>query len=89
MALSMMYGVAVALVLRGVPSLARTKTSVIGVSSLAGFVLWVVNFHVLARALGWPWFPDVTNAVVQVVAQTVFFGTVLGLIGLRAVHPEN
>jgi hypothetical protein len=91
MALSMMYGVAVAIVLRAVPSLARTSTAVLAVASAAGFALWVVNFHVLARALGWPWFPEGTNAVVQIVAHTVFFGTVLGLglIRLRAVQPEG
>jgi uncharacterized membrane protein YagU involved in acid resistance len=89
MALSMLYGVAVAVVLRAIPSLARTSASVLAVSSAAGFALWVVNFHVLARALGWPWFPDGTNAVVQIVAHTVFFGTVLGLalLRLRAVQP--
>jgi hypothetical protein len=91
MALSMMYGVAVAVVLRVIPSLARTSASVLAVSSAAGFALWVVNFQVLARALGWPWFPDGTNAVVQIVAHTIFFGTVLGLalIRLRAVQPEG
>lgn len=91
MALSMMYGVAVAVVLRAVPPLARTSASVLAISSAAGFALWVVNFHVLARVLGWPWFPEGTNAVVQIVAHTVFFGTVLGigLIRLRAVQPEG
>lgn len=91
MALSMMYGVAIALVLRVVPSLARTTTSVLAVSSAAGFALWVVNFHVLARALGWPWFPDGTNAVVQILAHAVFFGTVLGLglIRLGAIRADD
>ncbi|HSO28509.1 MAG TPA: hypothetical protein VLS28_01280 [Candidatus Sulfomarinibacteraceae bacterium] len=90
MVLSMMYGVGVALILRVVPSLARTTASVLAASSVAGFLLWVVNFQVLARALGWPWFPDGTNAAVQIVAHTFFFGTVLGLglIRLRAVRAE-
>ena len=83
MVLSMMYGVAVAVALRVVPSFARSSTSVLAVSSLAGFLLWVVNFQVLARALGWPWFPDGTNAAVQIVAHTVFFGSVLGLALVR------
>ena len=83
MALSMMYGVAIAVVLRAVPSLARTSTAVLAVSSLAGFALRVVNFQVLARALGWPWFPDGTNALIQIVAHTVFSGTVLGLALVR------
>ena len=91
MALSMMYGVAVAVLLRIVPSLARTTASVLAVSSLAGFLLWVINFQVLARALGWPWFPDGTNAAVQIVAHTVLFGTVLGvgLLRLGAIAAED
>ena len=86
MALSMAYGIGVATLFRVVPSLGRTTTAVVAVSSAAGFLLWVVNFQVFARIFGWTWFPDGTNAVVQIVAHTVFFGTVLGLglIRLRA-----
>lgn len=83
MVLSMVYGVGVAALLRFVPSLARSTGSILAVASAAGFLLWTVNFHLLARALGWPWFPEGTNAAVQIVAHTVFFGTVLG-IGLVA-----
>ena len=79
MVLSMMYGVGVAAVLRFVPSLARSNGSILAVASAAGFLLWFVNFHLLARTLGWAWFPDGTNAAVQIVAHTVFFGSVLGL----------
>jgi hypothetical protein len=69
----------------------RTSTSVLAVTSLAGFALWVVDFQVLACALGWPWFPDAPNAVVQIVAHTVFFGTVLGIgfIRLRAIPARD
>jgi hypothetical protein len=83
MALSMMYGVGVAALLRIVPTLGRSAASVIEVASVAGALLWVVNFHLLAPAFGWTWFPDGTNALVQIVAHTVFFGTVLGFAFVR------
>ena len=83
MILSMMYGVGVAAVLRRLPALARSTGSILVVSSVAGFLLWVVNFQVLASVFGWAWFPDGTNALVQVVAHTFFFGTVLGFVLVR------
>lgn len=89
MVLSMMYGVGVAAAVRFVPSLARSAVSIVALSSAAGFLLWVVNFLVLARPLGWAWFPDGTNAVVQIVAHTALFGTVLGLILARALRSTS
>ena len=83
MILSMMYGVSVAALLRIIPTLARTGASILAVSSVAGALLWVVNFHILAPALGWVWFPDGTNALIQIVAHTVFFGTLLGIVLVR------
>ena len=79
MALSMMYGVGVAALLSAVPSLRRSVSSVVAVASAAGFGLWIVNFFLLANLFGWRWFPDGQNMVVQVVAHTVMFGSVLGL----------
>ena len=80
MALSMMYGVAVAAVLSLVPALSRTTTSVVAVASIAGFCLWILNFFILAGTFGWTWFPDTQNVAVQFVAHTVMFGSVLGLV---------
>ena len=80
MMLSMMYGVIVAGVLAFVPPLSRTTASVLIVSSLAGFGLWVLNFFILARIFGWTWFPDTQNVAIQFVAHTFMFGTVLGLV---------
>lgn len=80
MVLSMMYGVVVAGVIAKVGSLAQSTVSVVLVASVAGFALWVVNFFILAGAFGWNWFPDGQNVAVQVVAHTVMFGTVLGLL---------
>lgn len=91
MILSMMYGVALVAVLRIAPTLGRSAASVIELASFAGLALWVVNFKILARPLGWSWFPDGTNALIQVVAHAVFFGTVLGLalVRLGAVPSED
>ena len=79
MALSMMYGLMVAGVIARVPSLSRSTASVLAVSSLAGFALWITNFFVLASIFGWNWFPDSQNVAVQFIAHTFMFGTVLGL----------
>ncbi len=79
MVLSMMYGLMVAGVIALVPSLSRSTASVIAVSSIAGFALWIMNFFVLAPIFGWNWFPDTQNVAVQFIAHTFTFGTVLGL----------
>jgi hypothetical protein len=84
MILSMMYGVVAAAVLSLVPRLSASRTAVLVSTSLAGLALWIVNFYGLAPVFGWTWFPDGTNAAVQFVAHTFFFGTVLGLVLDRA-----
>jgi hypothetical protein len=77
--LSAAYGIAIAGVARYVPALASSATILIVWTSLAGFGLWLVNFYVIAPIGGWTWFPEGTNAVVQFVAHTFFYGTVLGV----------
>ena len=80
MILSMMYGVVVAAVLSLIPQLSGSRTAVLVSASVAGFALWILNFYVFAQAFGWTWFPNNTNAAVQFVAHTFFFGTVLGFV---------
>ena len=80
MALSMMYGVAVAAVLALVPALSRTTISTVAFASIAGFGLWILNFFIFAGIFGWTWFPDTQNIAVQFVAHTFMFGSVLGLV---------
>ncbi|MCJ7712697.1 MAG: hypothetical protein MUQ32_17900 [Chloroflexi bacterium] len=80
MALSMMFGLMVAGVIAVVPTFSRSTASVLVVSSLAGFALWILNFFLLAGIFGWNWFPDTQNVAVQFVAHTFMFGTVLGLL---------
>jgi hypothetical protein len=79
MVLSAIYGVGVAGVARYVPALASSATTLIAWTSAAGLGLWLVNFYVIAPIGGWTWFPDGTNAIVQFIAHTFFYGTVLGI----------
>lgn len=79
MMLSAAYGVGVAGVARYVPVLASSATTLIVWSSAAGLGLWLVNFYVIAPIGGWTWFPEGTNPVVQFIAHTFFYGTVLGI----------
>jgi hypothetical protein len=77
--LSAVYGIGVAGVARYVPALASSAAILIAWASIAGLALWLVNFYVIAPITGWNWFPDGTNAVVQFIAHTFFYGTVLGI----------
>jgi hypothetical protein len=89
MVLSMMYGVMVAGVISLVPLPSRSTASVLAVSSIAGFALWIVNFFVLAGIFGWNWFPDTQNVAVQLIAHTFMFGTVLGVMLDRLAFRAN
>jgi len=80
MVLSMTYGLVVAGVVTQAGSLTRSTASVLVVTSLAGFALWILNSFVLAGLFGWNWFPDSQNPAVQFAAHTFMFGTVLGLV---------
>jgi hypothetical protein len=55
-----------------------------------GLALWLVNFYIIAP-VAWRWFPERTNAFVQLVAHTVFFGAPVGamLERSRAVMPSR
>lgn len=80
MIMSMIYGIVAAAVLSLVPQLSVNGTTVLVSASVAGLALWILNFYGFAPALGWSWFPDKANPVVQFFAHTFFFGTVLGYV---------
>ena len=80
MILSMIFGVIIAAILALVASLSSSSSAVLVSASVGGLVLWIVNFYVIAGIFGWIWFPNSTNPVVQVVAHTLFYGTVLGIV---------
>lgn len=80
MVLSMLFGLVFGLTLTVLPSLTRSAGVLLFTASLYGLLLWLVNFYVIAPVAGWDWFPDESNVLVQLVAHTVFFGAVLGLV---------
>lgn len=78
MVLSVVYG----LVFGAAATLLPALVASLGVAAIAGAVwgtiLWVVNFYVVAPVLGWTWFPEMTDPLVQFVAHAGFFGVPLG-----------
>ena len=65
----MVFGALAARTLRG-------QMAYVGLGSLLGLALWLVNFYVIAP-MAFPWFLE-ANPIVQFIAHTFFFGTVLG-----------
>jgi hypothetical protein len=47
-------------------------------ASIYGLGLWLVNFYVIAPLMGWSWFTQDTNPLVQFLAHTFFYGWMLG-----------
>ena len=87
MALSAAFGAIFALILWGVPALARSAVVLIGAASIYGLLLWLGNFYVIAPLAGWDWFPEGANQLWQgFVAHTFVFGTLLGVY-LAAARP--
>jgi hypothetical protein len=71
-ALSIIYGV----IFGEIAAMLRGPSAFIGAASIFGLVLWLINFHVIAPT-AFPWFLD-ANPLVQFIAHTFFFGSVLG-----------
>ncbi len=78
MVLSMMYRAGFGIVTSAISILRENRALLVGAATLAGFALWIVNFYVIAP-FAFPWFA-MANPVVQFLAHTFFFGTVLGLL---------
>jgi hypothetical protein len=81
---AIVFGVFFGLIMAAVPMLARSTATLVGATSVYGLVLWLVNFYLIAPAVGWNWFPAMTNPVVQ-----FCFGTVLGYFLTRALTPQR
>jgi len=79
MMFAIVFGVVFALIASAVPPLRESSGALVVAASVFGLLLWVVNFYVIAPAAGWVWFPQQSSAVVQFVAHTFMYGTVLGL----------
>lgn len=84
MMLSIAFGTVFALLVSALPMLANSPSLLLVAASVSGLLLWLVNFYVIAPALGWNWFPTRTNPLVQFLAHTVMYGTVLGFYLDRA-----
>ncbi len=70
--LAIIYG----LIFGEIATVLRGPAAFIGLGSLFGLVLWLVNFYLIAP-IAFAWFQE-TSPVVQFVAHTFFFGAVLG-----------
>ncbi|MDG5815445.1 hypothetical protein QA601_10165 [Chitinispirillales bacterium ANBcel5] len=56
-----------------------TKSAVILTASALGLLMWVINFYLIAPALGWMWFPQEASQFWQgFVAHTFLYGAVVG-----------
>ncbi|MDQ6908966.1 MAG: hypothetical protein M3176_19270 [Chloroflexota bacterium] len=76
--LAIIYGVIFALIVAYLPMLRDSPVMIVIAASLYGFLLWLINFFVLAGAIGRPWFKMLPKGE-QFVYHTFFYGTVLGL----------
>jgi hypothetical protein len=89
MMLSAIFGAIVALIVSAVPALGRTTAMLLVAASVFGLLLWLVNFYVIAPAAGWNWFPTRTDPIVQFLAHTFLYGTVLGIYLVRVIAPRR
>jgi hypothetical protein len=74
--LSLLFGLLFGIGSVVVPAIEFNATSIIFVAAVYGFVLWAVNFNLIAPGI-FPWFTE-TDAALQIVAHTIFFGAALG-----------
>jgi uncharacterized membrane protein YagU involved in acid resistance len=72
MVLAIVYGI----ILGEIVAMLRGPAAIIATGTVFGFALWLINFYLIAPAL-FPWFRE-ADPLVQFVAHTFFFGTVLG-----------
>ncbi|MGH2356093.1 MAG: hypothetical protein ACRDI2_16205 [Chloroflexota bacterium] len=87
--LSAIFGAIFGLLVAGAPAMVNSSGGLVGAASIYGLLLWLVNFYLIALAAGWTWFPEMTNPIVQFVAHTFFYGSVLGLYLSRAALPRR
>lgn len=77
MILSAIYGVIYGLIVSAW-TLLQQRIWLVAVATLYGLLLWLVNFYIIAP-VAFPWF-GMADPLVQFIAHTFFFGTVLGLL---------
>lgn len=79
MMLSVAYGLAFGAAATLVPSLVGSLTASALAGAALGTALWIANFYVVAPLVGWTWFPEMTDPLVQFIAHAGFFGVPLGV----------
>lgn len=89
MALSGLFGAVFGFAAAAVRGLRSSRAVLVAAASAYGLVLWLVNFYAIAP-VAFAWFQD-ADPVVQFVAHTFLFGTVLGaLLAVRLpAHAES
>ena len=57
----------------------RWTTQALALAGIAyGTALWLLNFHLIAPLMGWAWFANQTNPIVQFIAHAFFYGCPVG-----------
>lgn len=79
MVFSMVFGVIVAYIVASVPALRTTPIVTVVFATIAGFILWPLDFYVIGPIVNAPWFAQKTDPIQQFLWHTFAFGTVLGL----------
>jgi uncharacterized membrane protein YagU involved in acid resistance len=74
----MVLSIAFALLFAFVAPASASTTALIAIGAAFGTGLWLVNFYLIAPMMGWSWFPEQTNPVIQFLAHAVFFGAPVG-----------
>ncbi len=88
MVLSIIYGVIFALIIAYLPMLRVSPVLLVVAASVYGFLLWLINFFVVAGAISRPWFKMAPRGE-QFVYHTIFYGTVLGLYLVAVMRRER
>ena len=70
----MILSIIFAVVFAAIAPRAATTGTLIAIGIAFGVGLWLVNFYLIAPLMGWTWFPERTNPVVQFIAHAFFFG---------------
>ncbi len=84
--LSIAFGLIFVWIIRNNSNMFQSKLSLVLGSTLYGFLIWLINFYVVAPVFGWTWFITQTNPITQLIAHTFFYGTALGIYLASVTH---
>lgn len=72
-----------------VAAIRARRAALIAAATVYGAVLWPLNFYLFAPLLGWDFFPDLHDPVVEGVAHIAFFGLPLGAYLAKRTAPQD